>query len=80
MKALKYITIHTFTSCIRMKVNVHYYSVYLGNINQDVRFQVLTAASLTTRAFRDIAPCSLGVHGRFGDAYCLHHHGDDHHL
>jgi hypothetical protein len=42
----------------------------LGN----VRFQVLTVASMKFRFFRDIAPCShVEVDRRFGGAYCLHH-------
>jgi hypothetical protein len=32
---------------------------------------------MKTRAFRDIAPCSLvGIHRHFRDASCLHHQGD----
>jgi hypothetical protein len=42
-----------------------------------VRFQVLTVASMKTRAFLDIAPCSFGVDWRFRGVYCLHHQGDD---
>jgi hypothetical protein len=31
-----------------------------------------------TRAFCDIAPCSIvGVDRRFRDVYCLHHQGDE---
>jgi hypothetical protein len=38
------------------------------------RFQVLMAASIKTRAFWDIAPCSLvGIYGRSRGAYCHHH-------
>jgi hypothetical protein len=37
-----------------------------------MRFQVLTAASMTMRAFWDVAPCSMGeVDRRFRNAYCL---------
>jgi hypothetical protein len=43
----------------------------------DVRFRVLTAASMKMRAFWYIAPCSLGVDRRFRGAYCLHHQGDE---
>jgi hypothetical protein len=38
------------------------------------RFQVLTAASVKTRAFWDVALCSLvEVDHRFEGTYCLHH-------
>jgi hypothetical protein len=38
------------------------------------RFQVLMAASIKTRAFWDIAPCSLvGIYGRSRGAYCHQH-------
>jgi hypothetical protein len=41
-------------------------------------FQVLTAASVNTAEFWDIAPCTLvTVDRRFRSAYCLHHQGRD---
>jgi hypothetical protein len=40
------------------------------------RFQVLTAVSMKTRAFWDVAPCSLEVDRRFTGVYCLHHQGN----
>jgi hypothetical protein len=40
----------------------------------DLRFQVLTAASMTFRVvFWDILPCKMIVDRRFRGAYCLHH-------
>jgi hypothetical protein len=43
-----------------------------------VRFQVLTAASMKFRVFRDVAPCGyVEVDRSFRGAYCLHHQGDD---
>jgi hypothetical protein len=37
-------------------------------------FQVLTAV----RAFWDVITCSIvGIDRRFGDTYCLRHHGDE---
>jgi hypothetical protein len=42
-----------------------------------VRFQVLTAATLMTTAFWDIAPCSFDdADRRFRATHCLHHQGD----
>jgi hypothetical protein len=44
--------------------------------NRNVRFQVLTAASVMFRAvFWVILPCKMIVDRRFRDAYCLHHQG-----
>jgi hypothetical protein len=41
-----------------------------------VKFQVLTSASMKLIAFWDKAPCSLAeVRRRFRDAYCFHHQG-----
>jgi hypothetical protein len=43
----------------------------------EVRFQVLTAASVKMAVFCVLAPCSLpGVYRRFSHACCLHHQGD----
>jgi hypothetical protein len=42
-----------------------------------MRFEVLTAASFKMAVFWVVAPCSLVVHRRFGDACCLHHQGDE---
>jgi hypothetical protein len=43
-----------------------------------VRFQVHTTGNMNTRAFWDIAPCSLvGVDRRFRSAYRLHHQGEE---
>jgi hypothetical protein len=45
---------------------------------KDVRFQVLTAASMKFRVFWDVLPCSqVDVNRRFRCAYCLHHQGDE---
>jgi hypothetical protein len=42
----------------------------------DVRFQVLTAASMMFRiVFWDVLPCKIIVDRRFGGTYCLHHQG-----
>jgi hypothetical protein len=42
----------------------------------DVRFQVLTAASMMFRVvFWDVLPCKMIVDRRFRGAYCLHHQG-----
>jgi hypothetical protein len=40
-----------------------------------VRFQFLTGANITIRAFCDIALCSLGVHWHFRGVHCLHPSG-----
>jgi hypothetical protein len=46
--------------------------LYFGNL----RFQVLTAASMMFRAvFWVILPCKMIVDRRFRGAYCLHHQG-----
>jgi hypothetical protein len=42
-----------------------------------LRFQVLTAASLTMTAFWGIALCTLETHEHFRGVYCLHHRPDD---
>jgi hypothetical protein len=43
-----------------------------------MRFQVLTAATISTTIFWTIAPCSLiEVDQRFTDDHCLHHHDRD---
>jgi hypothetical protein len=43
-----------------------------------VRFQVLKAASMMMRAFRDIVSYSLvGVDQRFREAYCFFYHQGD---
>jgi hypothetical protein len=42
-----------------------------------MRFQVLTAESMKITAFWDIAPRSLEVDRRFGEAYCLHLENDN---
>jgi hypothetical protein len=39
----------------------------------NVRFQVITAASMNFRVFCYVAPCSHEVDRRFRGAYCLHH-------
>jgi hypothetical protein len=44
------------------------------DINNFVRFQVLTAASMMFRiVFLDVLPCKMIVDRRFRGAYCLHH-------
>jgi len=44
----------------------------------NMRFQVLTAASMKFRVFWDVAPCRhVEVDRRFREAYCFHHHGDE---
>jgi hypothetical protein len=44
----------------------------------NVRFQVLTAASMKMAVFSVVAPCSLvEVYQRFRGAFCLHHQGDE---
>jgi hypothetical protein len=41
-----------------------------------VRCQVLTAESMKSRVFWDVAPCiPVKVDRHFRDAYCLHHRG-----
>jgi hypothetical protein len=46
-------------------------------LNQ-LRFQVLTAASMTITVTWDVGPCSLAeVYRRFRGACCLHHQDDD---
>jgi hypothetical protein len=43
-----------------------------------VRFQVLTASSMKTTVFLDVAPYSLVyIDRRFRSAYCFHHQGDE---
>jgi hypothetical protein len=42
-----------------------------------MKFTSLKQEKSKIRAFRYIAPCSLGVHRRFRGAYCPHHQGDD---
>jgi hypothetical protein len=43
---------------------------------QYMRFQVLTATSMNTTVFWDVAPCSLvEMDRRFRGAHCLHHQG-----
>jgi hypothetical protein len=45
---------------------------------RDVRFQVLTAASMKVTVVWDVAPCSLvDIDLRFRGAYCLHHQGNE---
>jgi hypothetical protein len=44
-------------------------------IQDSVRFQVLTAASVRMTAFWDIAPCSITEADCFRSMYCLHHQG-----
>jgi hypothetical protein len=44
--------------------------------HKNVRFQVLTAASMMFRVVSwDILPCKMIVDRRFRGAYCLHHQG-----
>jgi hypothetical protein len=51
---------------------------YISIIIMNVRFQVLTAASMKFRIIRDVAPCShVEVGRRFREAYCLRHQGDE---
>jgi hypothetical protein len=41
-----------------------------------MKYQVLTAASMTFRVFWDVAPCShVEFYRRFIGVYCLHHQG-----
>jgi hypothetical protein len=48
------------------------------NTQMNVRFQVLTAASMKMTVFRDVAPCRVEEIDRcFKGAYCLHHPHDD---
>jgi hypothetical protein len=43
-----------------------------------MKFCIKSSYILKSKAFWDIAPCSLlGVDRRFGGAYCLHHEDDD---
>jgi hypothetical protein len=44
----------------------------------NVRFQVLTAASMKFRiVFWDVLPCKIIVDRRFIGTYCLHHQGSN---
>jgi hypothetical protein len=44
----------------------------------EMRFQVLTAASMKMTVFWDVAPsCLVEVHRRFRGVCCLHRHPDD---
>jgi hypothetical protein len=53
------------------------YSIDIDNCNE-VRFQVVTGASMKMAVFWVVAPCSLvEVHLRFTDAFCLHHQCDE---
>jgi hypothetical protein len=53
----------------------------MGHCNKALKyvgFQVLTAASMKSIAFREVALCSLvEVDRRFRGAYCLHHQGGE---
>jgi hypothetical protein len=46
-------------------------------IKREMRFQVLTAASMKMAVFWVVVPCRLvGVYRRFIGSCCLHHQGD----
>jgi hypothetical protein len=54
------------------------YCLHLQPLNPDVRFQVLTAASVKMTADWDIVPCSpVEVDRRFRGAYCLHQQNNE---
>jgi hypothetical protein len=51
---------------------------HLENVKNQVRFQVLTAASMKFRfVFWDVLPCKIIVDRRFRGTCYLHHQGDD---
>jgi hypothetical protein len=53
-----------------------YERLFHSHTNQ-IKFQVLTAASMKFRVFWDVASCSLiEVDRCFGGVYCLHQQGD----
>jgi hypothetical protein len=50
-------------------------TLWLSILDKDVRFQVLTAASMMFRiVFWNVLPCKIIVDRRFKSAYCLIHH------
>jgi hypothetical protein len=59
-------------------IYIDYSHVHVCVRKFSVRFQVLTAASMKTTAFRDTAPCSVVTVDRpFTGAYCTHRRPDD---
>jgi hypothetical protein len=49
-----------------------------NNVNDQVKFQMLTIASIRKKVFRDIAPCSVTqANRRLRRAYSFRHYGDD---
>jgi hypothetical protein len=62
-----------FFDCLNFELTTFYCIV---NNENDVIFQVLTAASMMFRiVFWDVLPCKIIVNRRFRGAYCLHHQG-----
>jgi hypothetical protein len=54
-----------FTEIIAVYTENHTKPINTMNKTQNVRFQVLTAASMKMRAGWDVEPCSLGIDRRF---------------
>jgi hypothetical protein len=71
-------SLYSYSCCIFHTQTITEKKEHCHSVQNQARFQVLTAASMKMAVFWDVAPCSLvEVYRRFRGACCLHHQGDE---